>query len=89
MGERFKTEYSINWREIQDGFFLYSLLHSKPFTKIIFDAYNREIYHIVEEYLKPVKIENDQALFIVPETLNKQMIEKNLESLYMFLIKYL
>ena len=65
--------------------FLYSLLNAKPFTKIIFDDYNRGIYHIVEDYLKPVKIENHQALFIVPETLNKQIIEREFKNfIYVF-----
>ena len=47
--------------------FLTSLLYADPGTVIIFDDYvNRPNYHIVEEYLKPIKTSGRQALFIRP-----------------------
>jgi len=58
--------------------FLYCLIAAKPNTKIIFDDYNRQEYHIVEEYLKPTSIKFDQALFIVNKSLEKEEITKEL-----------
>ena len=36
-------------------------------------------YHVVEEYIKPIKIEKDQALFIVPEIINTLEIKSEFE----------
>jgi hypothetical protein len=44
--------------------FLYSLTKINVGSKILFDDYNREIYHIVEEIIKPTDICGDMALFI-------------------------
>ena len=59
--------------------FLYSLMKAKKGTKIIFDDYNRKEYHVVEEYIKPIQIEKDQALFIVPEIINTLEIKSEFE----------
>ena len=59
--------------------FLYSLMKAKKRTRIIFDDYNRQEYHVVEEYIKPINIEKDQALFIVPETINTFEIKSEFE----------
>jgi hypothetical protein len=46
--------------------FLTSLLRAETGTKIIFDDYeNRNHYHVVERFIKPVSLETRQALFIV------------------------
>jgi hypothetical protein len=45
--------------------FLVSLINAKPGTYIIFDDYaDREFYHYVERYLKPIEYCGRQALFI-------------------------
>lgn len=50
--------------------FLTCLLNCKPSTKIIFDDYvDRPYYKIIEEFLKPTKVNNRQALFIIPPNL--------------------
>ena len=36
-------------------------------------------YHVIEEYIRPVKIEKDQALFIVPEIINTSEIKLEFE----------
>ena len=59
--------------------FLYSLMKAKKGTRIIFDDYNRKEYHVIEEYIKPIKIEKDQALFIVPEIINSFEIKSEFE----------
>jgi hypothetical protein len=47
--------------------FLTSLLRAKEGTRLVFDDYtNREEYHIVEKFIKPVKTCGRQALFVVP-----------------------
>ena len=59
---------------------LYSLLEGEPGSKIFFDDYvNRPHYYIVEEFVKPTKISGRQAMFIVPNILNKVGIEKLLD----------
>ena len=48
--------------------FLNSLKKAKQGTFILFDDYlHRQHYHVVEHFLKPVKIFGRQALFVVPE----------------------
>jgi hypothetical protein len=44
--------------------FLYSLTRINIGSKILFDDYNREIYHVVEEIIKPREICGDMALFV-------------------------
>ncbi len=58
--------------------FLTSLLRAKEGAKLVFDDYiNREEYHIVEKFVKPVKTCGRQALFVVP---NKDALDvKELE----------
>tara|TARA_B100000963_G_scaffold360959_1_gene394082 strand:- start:23052 stop:23696 length:645 start_codon:yes stop_codon:yes gene_type:complete len=48
--------------------FLTSLIKGNPGTKVIFDDYTmREIYHIVEIFVKPKDLCGRQALFIIPD----------------------
>ena len=54
-------------------------MKAKKGTRIIFDDYNRKEYHVIEEYIKPIKIEKDQALFIVPEIINTFEIKSEFE----------
>ena len=57
--------------------FLYSLTHGDPGTKIIFDDYtNRPNYHVIEDFIKPIKTNGRQALFVVPEGLDYEDIER-------------
>ncbi|MAV64076.1 MAG: hypothetical protein CMG00_02670 [Candidatus Marinimicrobia bacterium] len=57
--------------------FLTSLLNGAPGTKLIFDDYiNRPKYHIVEEYIKPYEIFGRQALFIIPDKIDVESIQK-------------
>ncbi len=52
--------------------FLGTLLKGKAGTKIVFDDYtSRPHYHIVEDFVKPVEKSARQALFIVPEELDR------------------
>ena len=60
--------------------FLHSLITGNPGTKIIFDDYtNRHYYHIVEEYVMPLEVSKNQALFIIPEKLDVENIRKTIE----------
>lgn len=56
------------------AYFLTSLVLSEPGTLILFDDYDREYYHVVEEVLLPNNKTVTQALFITPKTLNKTKI---------------
>ena len=48
--------------------FLTCCKKAPPGTKIIFDDYlERPEYHVVEEYLKPLKVDARQALFVIPD----------------------
>ena len=59
--------------------FLYSLLKANPGSKIIFDDYNNRLhYHIIEEFIKPTEVYKNQGLFIVPENLPIDKIEKTI-----------
>jgi len=59
--------------------FLYSLLKAMPNSKIIFDDYKKiPHYQVVEEFIKPTEIHGNQALFIVPENLSVDKIEKTI-----------
>lgn len=63
--------------------FLYSLATGAPNTKIIFDDYmDRPYYHLVEEFVKPIKICGRQCMFIVPKELDK---DKVMNLMYQFL----
>ena len=56
------------------------LLKARPGTKIIFDDYvDRPHYHLVEEYVRPAEIIGRQAAFVVPKTIDKKQILKELE----------
>lgn len=60
--------------------FLNSLLHAEPGTKILFDDYfYRPFYHVVEEFAEPVDYCGRQALFIVPDELDKKEIRSQME----------
>jgi len=55
--------------------FLYSLATGTPDTHLLFDDYtDRPEYHLVEEFIKPVQTCGRQALFIIPEQLDQQLI---------------
>jgi len=55
--------------------FLYSLLHSKPDTRILWDDYlERTSYHLVESVLQPQGIVDDMVIFNLKEDLNKELI---------------
>ncbi len=60
--------------------FLYSLIKGNSGTKIIFDDYtNRPYYHVIEEFISPVDICGRQALFIIPDEINLEEIEKTMK----------
>jgi len=65
--------------------FLTSVLLANPGTMILFDDYDREYYHVVEEIIKPSEVTLTQGLFIVPSTIDKvKAIElRNLYSMVM------
>ena len=47
--------------------FLYALIHAKPGTVIVFDDYaNRPSYHVVEEIIAPLEVDQRQAKFVRP-----------------------
>jgi len=55
--------------------FLHSLLNAEPGTRIIFDDYNnRPHYHLVEEFCTVEEREGRQALFLVPDQLDRSAI---------------
>ena len=56
--------------------FLVSLKMASPGTKIIFDdyVYNPE-YHLVEEFIKPIRQNKRQALFVIPDKKELNLIE--------------
>ena len=59
---------------------LSSLLHGEPGTHILFDDYfERPHYHLVEEYASVTRKCGDQALFLVPNEIDKSHIAKELE----------
>lgn len=59
--------------------FLQSLLLSAPGTTIFFDDYvPRPHYHLVEEILPVIELEGNQARFVVPETFDRDLAEKEL-----------
>jgi hypothetical protein len=47
--------------------FLTAVLRSAPGTKIVFDDYYRQHYHIVEEVVPYLERDDRQAVFVVPE----------------------
>lgn len=60
--------------------FLNALLKGEPGTVIIFDDYKqRPEYHVVEEILKPTQRFGRQALFVIPESLDKPNIQQLFE----------
>ncbi len=57
--------------------FLTCLIRGQVGTKLIFDDYvNSPNYHVVEEYIKPLKFCGRQALFIISD-MDKQSFDKN------------
>jgi len=53
------------------------LLRARPGTRLVFDDYgNRPKYHLVEDYLEPVKRTKRQALFVVPDTVDRAALEE-------------
>ena len=66
--------------------FLYSLINAKINSLIIFDDYNnRPYYHIIEEVVPIYKICGRQAVFRVPENINRSLAENILNKfLYVF-----
>lgn len=55
--------------------FLTSLAKSVPATSIIFDDYiARPEYHLVEDYIRPEEVCGRQALFVVPESLDRESV---------------
>ena len=55
--------------------FLYSLASADPGSTILFDDYkDREHYHVVEEFLKPNRFCGRQAIFDVPEALDREAL---------------
>jgi len=65
--------------------FLTSVVLANPGTMILFDDYDREYYHVVEEIIKPFEVNHTQALFIVPNIIDKDKAIKlrNLFSMVM------
>ena len=66
--------------------FLYSLINAKINSIIIFDDYNnRPYYHIIEEVVPVYKICGRQAVFRVPNNINRSLAENILNKfLYVF-----
>jgi len=55
--------------------FLHSLLTAEPGSRLIFDDYNnRPHYHLVEEFCPVKEREGRQALFLVPDQLERPAI---------------
>jgi hypothetical protein len=55
--------------------FLYSLLHCKSGTRILWDDYlNRPEYHFVEQVLPPQGLVDDMAIFTVAENIDKELV---------------
>ena len=56
--------------------FLTTLLRANPGTVVIFDDYiPRKPFHVVEDFLAPERWNTRQALFVVPEDLDRPAIE--------------
>ena len=54
---------------------LYSLASADPGSTILFDDYkDREHYHVVEEFLEPTRFCGRQAIFEVPEALDREAL---------------
>lgn len=59
--------------------FLNCLLKATPGTRIVFDDYfNRDYYHVVEEFCSVSQRCGRQAVFIVPDSLDRGVIESEL-----------
>jgi hypothetical protein len=60
--------------------FLSSLLAGRPGTKILFDDYrDRRYYHCVEEFCEVDQMCGRQALFLVPEQVDRVVVSAELE----------
>lgn len=63
--------------------FLNVLKVCKSGTKVIFDDYpKRKHYHIVERFIQPKKVNAYQALFEIPDSLDKKDINNWIENFY-------
>jgi hypothetical protein len=59
--------------------FLYSLLHAKPGSILVFDDYIcRPKYHLIEEFVSLQSVCGRQGIFKVPSDINRNEIEKEL-----------
>lgn len=56
--------------------FLTCLMRANPGTKIVFDDWYRQKYHVVEEILLPAAKNRRQALFEIPQGLNFARVER-------------
>lgn len=56
--------------------FLYALLQAEPGTRILFDGYREQVkYHVAEEFCPVAQWSGEQALFIVPEQVDRPSVE--------------
>ena len=61
--------------------FFSTLLSASSGTKIIFDDYrDRPHYHCVEEILRPARVFERQAMFVVPEKIDRLAIQQEYQS---------
>ena len=87
--ENFKDYFEYMWRRdrtpdlvLIDGrfrvaCFLTTLLYAEKGTVVLFDDYtDREIYHIVEKFIKPIQKSRRQAVFKVEESFNEKELKK-------------
>lgn len=65
-----KPEFVLIVGRFRVACFLTSILLSDPGTKILFDDYQREYYHVIEEIIHPIDRTATQALFVTPELIN-------------------
>ena len=60
--------------------FLNSLSRSKPGARIVFDDYTeRPQYHVVEEFCQKPSLCGRQAIFTVPQGVNRDLIQQEIE----------
>lgn len=72
---RFKPDLVLIDGRFRVASFLHSLVNAEPGTRLIFDDYNdRPHYHVAEEFCPVKEREGRQALFIVPDQLERPSI---------------
>jgi hypothetical protein len=54
--------------------FLTCLMRASPGTKIVFDDYMRPYYKVVEEFVKPLAMNQRQAMFVKPESIDVDQV---------------